>query len=225
MQLFITDNYTKKQDQIIINEKRIIDQLRKVLRAKHWYTFYMQNKSWETTIRYKLEIIEVKQNIISQILDIEEKNKTKSNKWVITAILNKFDKMELIVQKLTEIGINKIYFVSMERSVFKDIKDKKLERFFKIALEATEQSWGWDLPEIKVFKQISEINWKKAILNFDGINYKKSNLENINFIVIGPEWWLTEKDINSINPELSISLWDKILRAETASILWWFILK
>ena len=225
MQLFITDNYTKKQDQIIINEKRIIDQLRKVLRAKHWYTFYMQNKSWETTIRYKLEIIEVKQNIISQILDIEEKNKTKSNKWVITAILNKFDKMELIVQKLTEIGINKIYFVSMERSVFKDIKDKKLERFFKIALEATEQSWGWDLPEIKVFKQISEINWKKAILNFDGINYKKSNLKNINFIVIGPEWWLTEKDINNINPELSISLWDKILRAETASILWWFILK
>jgi 16S rRNA U1498 N3-methylase RsmE len=81
------------------------------------------------------------------------------------------------------------------------------------------------LPEIKVFKQISEINWKKAILNFDGINYKKSNLKNINFIVIGPEWWLTEKDINNINPELSISLWDKILRAETASILWWFILK
>jgi len=66
--------------------------------------------------------------------------------------------MELIVQKLTEIGINKIYFVPMERSIFKDIKDKKLERFFKIAIEATEQSLGWDLPEIKVFKKISEIN-------------------------------------------------------------------
>gem|GEM_PF-2375958 len=34
MQLFISDEFEKNNNQIIIKEKRIIDQLKKVLRAK-----------------------------------------------------------------------------------------------------------------------------------------------------------------------------------------------
>jgi RsmE family RNA methyltransferase len=91
--------------------------------------------------------------------------------------------MELIVQKLTEIGLKKIYFIATERSQFKSIKDNKLERFYKIALEAAEQSWSWYMPEIKVLNNF-EIEGKIAILNFDGEHYKNTDLTNIDFLFI-----------------------------------------
>jgi len=228
MQLFITDEFQIKNNEIIVSEKRIIDQLRKVLRAKAWYVFYLQNKTEQNNIitRYKLEISEIKDKIIANIIEKEEKNLNNFvKKWIITAILNKFDKMELIVQKLTEIWIYYIYFVPTTRSIFKDIKEKKLERFFKIALEAAEQSWSWFFPEIKVLKSLDELPDKTAILDFDWKHYKQTELWKIDYILVGPEWGFDEKDYNFLKDKQKISLWEKVLRAETASIIWWFILK
>jgi 16S rRNA (uracil1498-N3)-methyltransferase len=54
---------------------------------------------------------------------------------------NKRDKAEMIVQKLTEIGINFIVFWPSERSVIRDINTSKMERLEKISKEAVEQSW------------------------------------------------------------------------------------
>jgi hypothetical protein len=42
MQLFITNEFEKAGDKLVIKEKRIFDQLRKVLRAKPGYKFTMQ---------------------------------------------------------------------------------------------------------------------------------------------------------------------------------------
>lgn len=226
MQLFITNEFEIK-DNIIISEKRIINQLRKVLRAKAWYIFFLQNKKPQNNInkRYKVEVIEIKDKVIWKILE-EEKFDIKNivKKWVITAILNKFDKMELIVQKLTEIWIYEIWFVNFQRSVFKNIKDNKIERFNKILLEAAEQSGSTFLPEIKIYNNLEEIWWNKAILDFEWENYKKTNLSDIDYILIWPEWWITEEDIKKIGSSKKINLWKKVLRAETAAIVWWFIL-
>jgi 16S rRNA (uracil1498-N3)-methyltransferase len=59
---------------------------------------------------------------------------------------NKFDKIELIVQKCVEIGIASIHFFVAQYSQIRDISPKKIERLEKIALEATEQSYGVLLP-------------------------------------------------------------------------------
>ena len=226
MQLFITDNFKILKDNFIeVWEKRAVNQLRKVLRAKQGYNFFLQNKTWDKIIRYSLQVEKITDKVIWNIVSMEEKNiYTDNQKWVIVWILNKFDKMELIVQKLTEIWINKIYFVPLERSQFKGIKENKKQRFYKIALEAAEQSWSWDYPDIQVFKNISEIKGTKAILNFDGEYYKNADLLNVDFLVIWPEWWITEKDMKQIEAKKTIKLWEKVLRAETAAIVWWFIL-
>lgn len=224
MQLFISDDFQKTKNSIIIKEKRIIDQLRKVLRAKPWYNFLLQNRTWRT-IRYKLELENIWKEIIAKIIKTEENKKVSENKWIIQSILNKFDKMELIVQKLTEIWIEKIYFIPTERSVFKDIKDSKLERFKKIAIEAAEQSMSWYVPEIKVIKSFQEVSWTKAILDFEGENYKNIDFKDINFLVVWPEWWFHQKDLKNIKTNKIVSLQDKVLRSETASIIWGFILK
>ena len=223
MQLFISDDFVKTNNEIIISEKRIVDQLRKVLRAKTWYNFLLQNKTWNIQ-RYELEVENISNTITAKIKNIQENNEKPKNKWIIQSILNKVSKMELIVQKLTEIGVPKIYFIWTNRSVFKDIKDNKLERFEKIALEAAEQSLSWYMPDIKVIKNFDEVSWNKAVLNFDWKDFKKINFNNIDFLVIWPEWGFDDKDIENMQAKQDIYLWQKILRSETASIIWWFIL-
>ena len=226
MQLFITNEFKIENNQIKIHEDRITQQLRKVLRAKPWYIFQIQNLEYPQTKQYKrytCKIIEVKNLVVAEIIDTQTINYQPTWKWIICWILNKFDKMELIVQKLTEIWVEKIYFVPFKRSQFKKIPDKKLERFFKISLEAAEQSFSLFLPEIKVFENINQIKWDKAILNFDGVFYKNTQFSS-DFLVIWPEWWFDNADIEQIKPKQKIKLWEKVLRAETASILWGFLI-
>jgi 16S rRNA U1498 N3-methylase RsmE len=47
--------------------------------------------------------LEINNYLQAQIENVEEKKLNLQTKGVITSFLNKFDKMELIVQKLTEI--------------------------------------------------------------------------------------------------------------------------
>gem|GEM_PF-2513882 len=60
---------------------------------------------------------------------------------IVLAMPNKFEKLELIVQKLSEIGIDRLVCRPSRRSLLKDIPEKKLVRLETIAREATEQSW------------------------------------------------------------------------------------
>ena len=66
--------------------------------------------------------------------------------------LPKADKLELIAQKGTELGMWELWPVEMERSVAKadkaDKADKKRERLSRIALEAAKQSGRARVPEI-----------------------------------------------------------------------------
>ena len=220
MQLFITDDFKIWSDYIIINEDRIIQQLRKVLRAKSWYNFFLQAKTFKwVQKRYLCEIVEIKNFVKAKILSVEERQIESTERGVITSILNKFDKMELIVQKLTELSIPIIWFVPTQRSKFKEIPQKKLERFNKICLEAVEQSFWWFLPKIQVYSNLEKIKWKKAILNFDGIPASKANWD-LDFLIIWPEWGFTDQDIKKISPDQTIKLGETVLRAETASIVW-----
>ena len=59
---------------------------------------------------------------------------------MIIAMPNKWDKIELIVQKLTECGVDQLLFWASERSVIKEWNPKKEERLHKIIKEAVEQS-------------------------------------------------------------------------------------
>ena len=222
MQLFITD-FKQNWDKIIISNPEILEQTRKVLRMKIWYKFFVQKEN----TRYQLEISSCdKFSITGKILETILQTKDVSNKniWIVVAMPNKWSKAELIVQKLSEIWVDEIYFRPSERSVLKDWNNKKWERLQKISQEAVEQSLWWKLPKIEFVKNIFPVLQNKKIIVFDMVDQKviPSYDSQANIIwVVWPEWWFTQKDYENFwkNFDL-ISLGDTVLRMETASIVW-----
>ena len=221
MQLFITE-FEKKWKSIKISNQEILAQIRKVLRMKIWDEFFVQNEN----TRYKLQITDRDdKNIFWNIIDTIEYWKAADENWIAIAMSNKRDKMETIVQKLSEIWIKHIYFRPSERSIIREWNEKKAERLNKIAKEAIEQSRWRFLPEIKFEKDISKIiEWKNVIV-FDkcentAIQQKKQDKKQPIFWIIWPEWWLTNNDYKTFWSKIkTVSLWDTVLRTETASII------
>ena len=228
MQLFITE-FEKKWESIKISNQEILAQIRKVLRMKIWDEFFVQNEN----IRYKLQITDRDdKNIFWNIIDSIEYSESIDENWIAIAMSNKRDKMETIVQKLSEIWIKHIYFRPSERSIIRERNEKRLERINKIAKEAVEQSRWRFLPEIKFEKDVAKIiEWKNIII-FD--KCESSVTKNLNFTkskqpilwIIWPEWWLTDNDYKIFwDNKKTVSLWDTVLRTETASITAAWIIK
>ncbi len=230
MQLFITE-FTKKWNQVNINNKEILDQMRKVLRMKVWDRFFIQNNNE----RVEVEILNRDKTTINWNI-IKTKNNPlwtmNSELWIIVAMSNKRSKMELIIQKLSEIWIKNIYIRPSERSIIKDANEKKMERLNKISKEAVEQSRWRELPKIEFTKDISKIIKDKKIIIFDkpentndfsslSSSSVTKDIEKQNILwIIGPEWWLTKNDYQKFWDNYEVqSLWDTVLRTETASII------
>ena len=177
-----------------------------------------------------LEIINNEVNVFVNYKE-EQKEINEVEKVLIIPLL-KENKMDLILQKATELGVSKIIPVIMERSIIKLEKDresKKLERWNKICKEASEQSKRVNIPvvtEVKTLKELENESGLKIVCSTkEKDNTIKKYLENnkdynkIN-IVIGPEGGIAPKEedyLNSIGFE-SISLGNNIMRVETVPI-------
>ena len=151
----------------------------------------------------------------------------------------KNDKIEYLIQKLTELGVSNIVLFNSERNIAKIKKDKvdsKLNRWNKIIKEAAEQSKRNIIPDITYVDSLKELvsfsenyNYKvvayeKESVNEDNINLKKllnSDLNNKDVIaVFGSEGGLSEQEIDNLidgNFDV-IGLGKRILRAETAPL-------
>lgn len=164
MQLFISDQYSRTGDQLIIYEERIVHQCSRVLRMRPGDRIQIQNNDQRLTI----EITNFnKKEIQGTVIEIQSLNSPITQKSIAIALPNRREKAELMVQKITEIGINHIIFRPAQRSVFKSIPDKKLQRLQSIALEASEQSFRTSLPTVSFLDKRDE----KSILSYDEIFY------------------------------------------------------
>ena len=211
----------------------LLSQLRKVLRIKKWDKICIQYSSNEWTTRYELSIQDwTDKDLIGEIISSQTFSFPKKNVSILIAMPNKREKAELIVQKLTEIGVKNIYFRVSEHSIIRQRNEKKAERLDKISHEAIEQSRWIQIPEIKFLKSEKElkdfVNWKNVIIaNMNWLPYWKIAKNESNDLcgVIWPEGWFSEKDLKLFDDAKIIDLWKNILRMETASIVLWWLLK
>jgi 16S rRNA (uracil1498-N3)-methyltransferase len=231
MQLFITD-YQIKDQNITIENSEMLDQIRKVLRlrigdkiAVQWIVYSVE---WIID-RHDIEIVDRDDKSLTwKIVSTTNYKLSTINSAMAVAMPNKRDKIELIVQKLTEIWLDEIIFRPSERSLLKERNEKKYERLLKISKEAVEQSWWWKIPEIKFTKNIKDELKNKKIVVFDKTDWKTElwNLKS-EFWLVGPEWWLTTNDykqLEGINYQIR-SLGETVLRTETAAIVGGWVIK
>lgn len=229
MQLFISESYSIDKKHIIITDERIIHQCLKVLRMKTWWIFLLQDNSW--SLRYTITIDTIDKNKISwHIIEKIAHHENKVSHTICVALPNRIDKAELIVQKLSEIGVKNIIFIASKRSIIHELSEKKIQRLHSIAVEAIEQSFGRSIPSITVhtLEGITKNNSQNDCYHYllDHQWTKINIINNIDekniYTYIWPEWWFTQDEKDTIlqqNNSQSISLWDTNLRMETAAII------
>ena len=150
--------------------------------------------------------------------------------------LPKGDKMELIIQKTVELGVEGIIPVEMNRCVVKlDDKKKKgkVSRWQTISESAAKQSKRNTIPEISdvlTYKQAMEKAKEMDLFlvpyeSKNGMEDTKTALSQIKSgmsvgILIGPEGGFDEKEVAEAfeNGGKVVSLGKRILRTETAAI-------
>ena len=233
MQLFITD-FQLSWDKIIIDNSEIIQQMRKVLRMKIWDIFAIQKIINEKIVRFTAEIVDWDKNTISaKVKASEEKDTTKvrDSKKIFVAMPNKWPKAELIVQKLSEIGIQNIVFWPSERSVIKEKNPNKRNRLEKIAKEAAEQSRSRVMPKVEFSNNLSDSLKDFQTIVFDkhigGTSEPPKFADNTKIAgIVWPEGGLTESDYENFWDSYSIlGLGEGVLRMETAAIIGAWVIK
>ena len=168
----------------------------------------------------------------SVIHEIENDVELKEDVTLLFA-LTKGDKIDLVLQKATELGVKKVALIASERTVVdysgKDI-DKKLARFNKITKEASEQSHRLIVPTLlgiynlknlpkEAFSDINYVAYEKDANDTSGAFAGLEKGKSIS-ILIGPEGGFSEQEINRLTEQgfIRTSLGKRILRAETAAI-------
>ena len=238
---FVKTEQINNNDIVIIGDD--VNHIINVLRMKK--TDEIQICNQDTGDNDNAEIVnysknEVECKIISKI------NETTESNVHITLFqgIPKFEKMELIIQKNTEVGIKSIVPVIMERTVVKldeKIASKKLERWQKIAEIAAKQSMRDIIPQIGNITKLKDIDTTE----FDAVlvayeneehNMLKTELQKLErkiksnnsseqqyniAIVIGPEGGISEKELVMLAEKNAkfVSLGKRILRTETAGVV------
>lgn len=225
-----------KNDNIIIDGDDV-NHILNVLRIKKDDEIQVCNQV--TGENYKARIMQYSKNEIE--CKIEEKigKSTESNVHItLFQGIPKFEKMELIIQKNTEVGVNNIVPVIMERTVVKldeKVASKKLDRWQKIAEIAAKQSMRDIIPNVKSIIKTKEIdvdrydvvlvayeNEEHNMLKAELKKLESQNKQEYNIaIVIGPEGGISEKEIELLDEKnvKFVSLGKRILRTETAGLV------
>jgi len=160
-------------------------------------------------------------------------------KVTIACGLPKGDKLELITQKSTELGMYALVPFAAERSIVKwdaAKNDKKIARLQKIAKEAAEQSHRTHIPvihKVQTFAQLMETAEsydavivayeeearRDAPTRFADLLKKLYDKDSI-LLIFGPEGGISENEIRHLKEAgaLFTSLGPRILRTETAPL-------
>jgi len=200
--------------------------IKNVMRLKPGDTislFNSVNGEWSAKI-----VSHNKENTEFKVEKIIKTKRIEHDLWLAFSPIKK-NPLDMMIQKTTELGIQKFIPVLSERTIVKEINTERLK---KIIVEASEQSNRISIPKIeslcplKIFLEKFPNN---GSLIFCDINCDKTDLKKILTkknqgpicILIGPEGDFSEKERQFIIEKkeiFSLSLANNILRAETAAI-------
>ena len=183
---------------------------------------------------YLYGIKDIQEGILERISLIEEDHELDVDVTLIYG-LPKNDKFEFVLQKATELGVNRIVPFLSNRSIIKtDQKtfSKKEERYKKILKEASEQSYRQIIPELTQLIKLKDLSNYLSDINLVAYEEASKQGEHSQFyeslhssyqsitIIVGPEGGFDQKEIDYMK-SIGIkecSLGKRILRSETAPL-------
>ncbi len=214
-------DYAKSQNAELIN------QLTKVLRAKHGDKFGLFNGDGQEYLAQLTDL--TKKEVKFILIDQHPGGREPLKKVTLYQSLLKKDKFDWLLQKAVEMGVYKIVPVISQYSIVTDLSPAKRYRYEEIIKEATEQCGGTVLPEIapalKFFTAIEEAGkagGAKAIAWEKESEYSIADIATDNIqLFIGPEGGFSNEEIIAAknNQIVPVTLGRRILRAETAAII------
>lgn len=181
-------------------------------------------------------IIEIKKELVTLEI-VEELHEEKELPFSVTIAqgLVRREKMEEVIDYITELGASSYIPVVMSRSIVKvnlEQMEKKNARYAKIAKEAAEQSHRLKIMEVK-----NVTTWKNFLSSAkdydlclyayeaspkdDSLKQLLRNKTYTNILVlVGPEGGISEKEVEDLkkNNFLPISLGPRILRTQVAPL-------
>lgn len=181
---------------------------------------------------YEAEIIGLaKSQVQVKIISSRPAGNEPRVKVTLAQALPKGSKMDFVIEKSVELGVNRIIPVLTERTIG---KNAKLDRWRKLAKEAAEQSGRAIIPEISALTNFTDILKLKSQFDLTLIPWeleKEISLKSILttqppnqlttiLIVIGPEGGFSQKEVEQARAIgwQTVSLGKRILRTETAGL-------
>jgi 16S rRNA (uracil1498-N3)-methyltransferase len=152
---------------------------------------------------------------------------------ILLQALPEKERMELIIQKTTELGISVILPFQSEKSISlkeREAKQKKAHRWQEIAVKAVQQSRRAKVPRVEECRTFQEVLgvcmgdglkillWEKG--GEDLKNVLRQPLPPKIYVMVGPEGGVTEEEVRLAKEEgfIPVKLGQRILRTETAAI-------
>lgn len=214
----------KQNDNLLLYEKDL-HHIKNVMRNKI-------NDNLEVVYNKTVYLCQIKEltPLSLTIIDTYNEDREGNIKLTIAISLVQEQKFDLILQKLTELGVNKIIPVKTERSIVK-LDDKKLDkkylRWQTICKEASEQSHRISIPQINKVMTIKELIHEKSQLKLlcslspntmPLSTYLNDKITEILFFV-GPEGGFTPKEEEFLlnNGFKPTTLGKRVMRVETAT--------
>ena len=221
--------------QINIDETIVLDEFaahhaQKVMRLKNNDQLILFNGDGSD---YTGHVIIISKRQVQVSIKSKKSIESESNiRVILLQALTSSEKMDLIIQKTTELGISEIQPIVCERSVVK-IKNEKIEKkllhWRQVSIAACEQCGRAEIPTIykpvniiKYLEKISESDkTTKIILSPEAtksLNNSTPNIKQDIKVLIGPEGDFTKQELDfSIQKGFSpIKIGPRILRTETA---------
>lgn len=231
---FVKENQVQNNKITIIGSD--VNHIINVLRMKDGDKLNICNA--DNSQNYLAEIINIqKKEIECKIIETLEAKEESNVDITIYQGLPKADKMELIIQKCVELGVKKIVPVDMKRCVVKidsKNKQKKLERWNKIAEVAAKQCGRSIIPVVEDIQGINQISndfnkYNLVLLCYE--NEKQTLLKNVLktysskgdikiAVIIGPEGGIDSSEVDYMEKSGAtvVSLGSRILRTETVAL-------
>jgi 16S rRNA (uracil1498-N3)-methyltransferase len=187
--------------------------------------------------RYRAEITAItKQSMTGRITGVIHRPSQRAPSLTLGQALLKGEKMDWVIQKTTELGVQTIIPVQSRQSIVQlkaDRVEAQTARWKRIALEAAQQSEQWRAPTIASPRSLSSCmtqipapsltlmlaERRDRISTLASIELPTSGQTSI-LVLVGPEGGWTREEVSTAEGAgcIPITLGPKMLRAETAAI-------